>query len=70
MTRKHVADMFLSAEVELEARTPGTTRLVRWKFNADSDQEKYIEEVNEHTQSALYSHHQSENCSMTGTHVS
>lgn len=69
LTRKHVADMFFHAELEIEARAPGTTRLMTWHFKADSDQEKYIKEVNEQEQSILYSHQQSKNCPMIGKHI-
>ena len=44
--------MFFCAELEIEARTAGTNRLMTWQFKADIDQEKYIKEVNEYEQSA------------------
>ena len=62
LTRKHVADMFLLAELENEARRTDTTRLTTWRFHADDDKEKYFEEVIEHSLSSLYSHNQSTNC--------
>ena len=58
--------MFFCAELEIEARRPGTTRLMTWQFKADIDQEKYIKEVNEYEQSVIYSHQQSKNCPMIG----
>ena len=58
--------MFFRAELEIEARAPGTTRLMTWQFKADIDQEKYIKEVNEHEQSVIYSHQQTKNCPMIG----
>ena len=58
--------MFFCAELEIEARTAGTNRLITWQFKADIDQEKYIKEVNEYEQSALYSHQLSKNCPMIG----
>jgi len=66
LTRKHVADMFLCAELEIEARNAATTRLTTWQFKADDDWEKYIEEVIEHAEFTLYSHHQFKNCSKIG----
>ena len=66
LTRKHVADAFFKAELEVEARKPTTNRLSTWQFKRDSDQEQFIEEVIEHVQSSLYAHHQTENCPQKG----
>ena len=66
LTRKHVADMFFHAELEIEARKPSTDRIITWRFKRDGDQEQFIEEVIENVQSSLYLHHQSEDCTKKG----
>ena len=62
LTRKHVADGFLKAELEIEARKATTNRLATWRFKRDDDQKQFIEEVVEIAQSSLYVHNQDENC--------
>ena len=37
LTRKHVADGFLKAELEIEARKATTNRLATWRFKRDDD---------------------------------
>ena len=69
LTRKHVSDLFMQRELELEARKPGANRLTTWKFFLDNDDEKFIEEVLEEAQSSLYSHSQSENCLDIGMYI-
>ena len=69
LTRKHVSDMFISAELEIEARQAETTRLTTWRFYADDDKEKFMIEVVENAQCSLYSHNQSTNCPNIGTYV-
>ena len=66
LTRKHVADMFFHAELEVEARKASTDRIIAWRFKRDSDQEQFIEEVIENAQSSLYLHHQSKDCTKKG----
>lgn len=66
LTRKHVADAFLKAELEIEARQVTTNRLATWRFKRDDDRKQFIEEVVEIAQSSLYAHHQNENCHRKG----
>ena len=67
LTRKHVADMFLQEELEIEARIEG--KLSTWVFKSDSDLEVFIQEVLSTAHSSLYTHQQSEKCSAVGMHT-
>ena len=64
LTRKHVADAFIKAELEIEARNKN--RLAAWRFKRDEDQKMFIEEIVEIAQSSLYVHNQNENCHKKG----
>ena len=67
LTRKHVADAFIKAELEIEARTKN--RLATWRFKRDEDQKMFIEEVVKIAQSSLYVHNQNENCHKKGFYI-
>lgn len=67
LSRKHVSDMFLQKEVEIEARE--NDKLTTWVFKANGDVEIYIEEILRNAHSSLYAHKQSENCTAVGMYV-
>jgi len=55
--------MFISAELETEARKAGLTT---WRYQLDDDKEKFMMEIIEDAQSSLYIHNPSINCSDIG----
>ena len=67
LSRKHVADMFLQKELEIEARNK--KKVSTWVFKVNEDLEIYIQEVLSNAHSSLYSHQESENCSAVGMHI-
>lgn len=66
LSRKHVAQMFFTAELESEARHPGTTRLNNWTFKKDDDRDMFMREVIEQAQTSLYPHSPSQDCDQKG----
>ena len=66
LTRKHVAQMFFTAELESEAWHPGTRHLNNWTFKKDDDREVFMREVIEQAQTSLYPHSPSQDCDQKG----
>ena len=57
---------FFTAELESEARDPGTTRLNSWTFKKDDDRDVFMREVIEQAQTSLYPHSPSQECDQKG----
>lgn len=60
LTRKHVSDMFINGELEVEyrdAKSPG------WTFQRDDDRERFLQEV---VPTTRYSHTPSDGCKKRG----
>ena len=59
--------MFFTAELESEARHPGTTRLNNcMDIQEDDDRDVFMREVIEQAQTSLYPHSPSQDCDQKG----
>lgn len=65
LTRKHVADMYYSGELEKEIRT-SPYRLNNWSFRVSDDREEYIKIILNEIREKCYVHRPAENCPERG----
>lgn len=67
LTRKMVASMFYTGELEDEIRDASHPERMTWAFKYNSDREKYMQQVSlEHT-NKIYPHTPTQTCPQRGT---
>ncbi len=65
-TRKHVSDMYYSAELESEIRHTNHPERIEWKFQRDEDRECYLAMLLSEQRDKTYLHKPSNGCKERG----